>query len=92
MKLKEKIKKVGAFLLSAMTLTSMLAVSGISSASAVNTADNYKDITSVTFNIHKGEIDEQTADNDKEGYIGNTDNLTGTPADKPSDFKPLANA
>lgn len=92
MKLKEKIKKVGAFLLSAMTITSMLAVSGISSASAANTADNYKDITSVTFNIHKGEIDEQTADNDKEDYIGNTGNLTGTLTDKPSDFKPLANA
>ncbi len=92
MKFKEKIKKVGAFLLSAMTLTSILAVSGISSVSAANTKDSYKDITSVTFNIHKGEIDEQTADDDKEEHIGNTNTLTGTTADEPSDFKPLANA
>lgn len=90
MNLKDKAKRFGALILSTMTMTSALA-SGIS-ASAISTADSYKDIPSVTFNIHKGEIDEQTIEDDKENHIGNTDDLTGTPADRPSDFKPLADA
>lgn len=89
--IKSKLKQIGAVLLSAVTMMSTLAVAGVS-ASAADTNANYDSIRSVTFNIHKGEVDETTEADDSEGRIGNTDTLTGTTADKPSDFKGLAGA
>ena len=88
--LKRKAKKISAMLLSLTMILSMF-MTGIITGSAASTAD-YKSISSVTFNIHKGEIDEQTAEDDSEGHIGNTDGLTGTTSDCPADFKGLKDA
>lgn len=88
--IKSKLKKIGAVLLAAVTVMSTLAVASVS-ASAATTAD-YNSIESVVFNIHKGEVDETTEAADSEGHIGNTDTLTGTTTDEPSDFKGLAGA
>lgn len=90
-KVRKFTKRVGAIMLSAITAMSMLAVAGTSTVSAATTTD-YDSIQSVVFNVHKGEYDEQKAEDDSEGKIGNTIGLTGTTADKPSDFKGLKDA
>lgn len=90
--LKSKVfKKAGASFLAAISALSMLTVGGMSTASAATTTD-YNSIQSVVFNIHKGELDEETSAADTEGKIGNTRGLTGTTADAPANFKGIAGA
>lgn len=90
--LKSKVlKKVGASFLAAVSALSMLTVGGMSTVSAATTTD-YDSIQSVVFNIHKGELDEETSAADNEGKIGNTRGLTGTTADAPANFKGIAGA
>lgn len=82
-------KKLSAVVLSAVMAASAMVVVGTASAATV---DSYDKVTSVTFNIHKSEVDETTADNDSEGKIGNTAGLTGTTQDAPANYKGLENA
>ena len=89
-KVRRNAKRLSAMVLSIMMVLSMFTV-GMITGSAATTAD-YDSISSVTFNVHKGEVDEQTAEDDSEGHIGNTDGLTGTSADCPADFKGLKDA
>ncbi len=89
-KVRRNAKRLSAMVLSIMMVLSMFTV-GMITGSAATTAD-YDSISSVTFNVHKGEVDEQTAEDDSEGHIGNTDGLTGTSADRPADFKGLKDA
>lgn len=82
-------KKLSAVVLSAVMAISTMAITGTASAATVS---SYDEVNSVTFNIHKSEVDETTAADDSEGMIGNTSGLTGTTQDAPDNYKGLANA
>lgn len=82
-------KKLSAVVLSAVMAVSAMAITGTASAATV---DSYDKVTSVTFNIHKSEVDETTAADDSEGKIGNTAGLTGTTQDAPDNYKGLKDA
>lgn len=88
-KFKSMGKKLSAVVLSAVMAVSAMAITGTASAATV---DSYDKVTSVTFNIHKSEVDETTAADDSEDKIGNTAGLTGTTQDAPDNYKGLKDA